>query len=75
MRTWRKYQMKMNNCGECKHLGECANSPHYFCELIYDLYDKYFEVNPNVITPGCPFPTQNFAKGYYEIRRNIDERI
>lgn len=64
-----------NNCGECKHLGECANGPHYFCELIYDLHDKYIEVNPNIISLNCPFKNWNFTQGYYEIRRALDERI
>lgn len=65
--------MITNNCGECKHMAEYANGPLCFCELIYDLFEKECEVNPNIVSDKCPFKNWNFVQGCRELKESINE--
>ena len=48
-----------SKCKECRFVGAYlggvwARNPHYCCELIYDLYEEDYKVNPDIIDKKCP---------------------
>ena len=53
-------EVKMpKKCKECNFIrayinGVWVRNPHYCCELIYDLYDEDYKVNPDTIDEKCP---------------------
>lgn len=54
-------------------MAEYANGPLCFCELIYDLFEKECEVNPNIVSDKCPFKNWNFVQGCRELKESINE--
>jgi len=50
---------KPSTCGECKFIGAYTNgpfarNPHYCCELIWDLQEEDYRVNPDELDDNCP---------------------
>ena len=66
-RAWNKCKPKHfyvvpSRCKECKFCrsytsGPWVRNPHHCCELMYDLYDEDYKVNPDTIDKNCPLKT------------------
>ena len=54
-------------CGKCKHIGRYTEgpyvrSPHYCCELMWQLYDEDYRVNPEKLDSKCPLKSLAVVK-------------
>lgn len=59
-----------NSCKECRHVGAYttgpfARNPHYCCELIWELHDEDYKVDPDKIDPECPLNNKHL-QAYFE---------
>lgn len=54
----------MKSCKECKHIGDYTTgvygrNPHYCCELIWNLFEEDYIVDPDTIDDKCPLKNLN----------------
>lgn len=52
-------------CRECKFVGDYTSEawseyPHYYCDLMFALYDEDYKVDPDRVDKYCPLKS-NFA--------------
>lgn len=58
---WENQRKKdiMTSCKECEHIGNYTDgvysrNPHYCCELIWELFEEDYKVDPDTIDEKCP---------------------
>ena len=66
-RAWNKCKPKPfytlpSKCKECRFCrryisGPWARNPHHCCELMHDLYDTDYKVDPDAVDKNCPLKT------------------
>ena len=63
-----------SNCGRCKHIGNYtsgpfARNPHHCCELIWELFEEDYRVDPKELDENCPLLNEDFRKGIQALKR------
>ena len=70
--THKKTTIIPETCENCRHIGDytCApykRDPHYCCELIWQLFEQDYRVDPKILDEKCPFRHEKFKEAYIEI--------
>ena len=55
-----------NKCRDCIHVGDYTTGPygrlpHYCCELIWQLLQEDYRVDPNKVDKNCPLKDERIA--------------